>query len=217
MIKELIFRSKDMTINFNELNNLQLDVLREIGNIGPGNAVSALAKMVNRRIDMSVPKVKILEFSEIPDMLSAPEEPVVGILLGVTGDITGHILFMLDRKSARFLVNMLLGFKESTSVEFDELEMSAIKELGNIMTGAYVAALSMLTNLNILCSVPNVAIDMASAILSVTAIEFGMLGETVLYIASEFNEGDNKVIGDFFLIPDIDSYETLLKTLGVII
>ena len=88
-------------------------------------------------------------------------------------------------------------------MEFDELEMSAIKELGNIMTGAYVAALSMLINLNILCSVPNVAIDMASAILSVPAIEFGMLGETVLYIASEFNEGDNKVLGDFFLIPDI--------------
>ena len=82
-------------------------VLREIGNIGAGNAVSALAKMVNRRIDMSVPKVKILEFSEIPDMLGAPEEPVVGILLAMTGDITGHILFMLDRKSARLLVNML--------------------------------------------------------------------------------------------------------------
>lgn len=206
-----------MTINFNELNNIQLDVLREIGNIGAGNAVSALAKMINRKIDMAVPKVKILEFRKISDMLNAPEDPVIGILLGMTGDITGNILFMLDKKSARLLVNMLFGFKESTSEDFDELEMSAIKELGNIMTGSYVGALSMLTNLKILCSVPDVAIDMAGAILSVPAIEFGKLGETVLYIESEFNEGDNKVIGDFFLIPDIGSYETLLKTLGVII
>ncbi|HEY9059849.1 MAG TPA: chemotaxis protein CheC [Pseudobacteroides sp.] len=206
-----------MTINFSELNNIQLDVLREIGNIGAGNAVSALAKMINRKIDMAVPKVKILEFKKISDMLNAPEDPVIGILLGMTGDITGNILFMLDKKSARLLVNMLFGFKESTSEDFDEIEMSAIKELGNIMTGSYVGALSMLTNLKILCSVPDVAIDMAGAILSVPAIEFGKLGESVLYIESEFNEGDNKVIGDFFLIPDIGSYETLLKTLGVII
>jgi chemotaxis protein CheC len=206
-----------MTINFNELNNIQLDVLREIGNIGAGNAVSALAKMINRKIDMTVPKVKILEFNKITDMLNSPEDPVVGILLGMTGDITGNVLFMIDRKSARLLVNMLFGFKESSNEDFDELEMSAIKELGNIMTGSYVGALSTLTNLKILCSIPDVAIDMAGAILSVPAIEFGKLGETVLYIESEFNEGDNKVIGDFFLIPDIGSYETLLKTLGVII
>jgi chemotaxis protein CheC len=206
-----------MTINFSELNNIQLDVLREIGNIGAGNAVSALAKMINRKIDMTVPKVKILEFNKITDMLNSPEDPVVGILLGMAGDITGNVLFMIDKKSARLLVNMLFGFKDSTNEDFDELEMSAIKELGNIMTGSYVGALSTLTNLKILCGIPDVAIDMAGAILSVPAIEFGKLGETVLYIESEFNEGDNKVIGDFFLIPDIGSYETLLKTLGVII
>ncbi|MDP4179461.1 MAG: chemotaxis protein CheC [Bacillota bacterium] len=206
-----------MTINFNEFNNIQLDVLREIGNIGAGNAISALAKMINRKIDMSVPKVKILEFNKISDMLIEPEEPVVGILLRMTGDLTGSILFMLDKKSARLLVNMLFGFKESASEFFDEMEMSAIKELGNIMTGSYVAALSMLTSLKVLCSIPDVAIDMAGAILSVPAIEFGKMGETVLFIESEFNEGDNKVIGDFFLIPDVGSYEILLKSLGVIV
>jgi len=197
------------------LNNAQLDVLREIGNIGAGNAVSALAKMINKRVEMGVPKVKILEFKMIPEILGEPEELVIGILLGMSGDITGSILFILDNNSARLLVNMLFGNKKMTEERFDEMEMSAIKELGNIMTGSYVAALSMLTNLRIMCSIPDVAIDMAGAILSVPAIEFGKLGETVLYIETEFNEGEDKVIGDFFLIPDCDSYEILLKTLGV--
>jgi len=202
-------------MNISGLNNDQLDVLREVGNIGAGNAVSALAKMINKRVEMGVPKAKILEFKMISEILGEPEELVVGILLGMSGDITGSILFIIDNNSARLLVNMLFGNKEKKDGNFDEMEMSAIKELGNIMTGSYVAALSMLTNLRIMCSIPDVAIDMAGAILSVPAIEFGKLGETVLYIETEFNEGADKVIGDFFLIPDCDSYEILLKTLGV--
>jgi len=99
---------------------------------------------------------------------------------------------------------------------FDEIEISALKEIGNILTGSYLSAISMLTNLKITYSIPEIAIDMAGAILSVPAIEFAKLGDTVLYIETEFSEGDKKVFGDFFLIPDLDSYEVLLKALGVV-
>lgn len=206
-----------MPIGIDELNTNQLDVLREIGNIGAGNAVTALAKMLNKRVDMSVPKIKILNFKEIPDILGNSEALIAGILLGVTGDLKGNILFVLDLASAHTLVNILMGRQGlSQEAEFNEIEVSALKEMGNILAGSYLSALSMLTNLNILPSVPDLCVDMAGAILSVPAIGFGSVGETVLYIETQFTDGTEKVAGEFFLIPDVDSYETLLKALGVI-
>jgi chemotaxis protein CheC len=205
-----------MTISFDELNNMQLDVLKEIGNIGAGNAVTSLAKMIDKRVDMAVPKARILGFDKVSQILGGEEMLVVGILINVSGDITGSIMFILDINAARQLVNILFGNKEATSLDFDELELSALKEIGNILTASYLSALAGLTNLRIMPSVPELAIDMAGAILSVPAIEFGKVGDSVLYIETEFSEGITKVFGDFLLIPDVESYEVLLKALGVI-
>lgn len=204
-----------MVSGINDLSNIELDVLREIGNIGSGNAATALAKMLNRKVDMDVPRAKILEFKEVSDTLGGAELPVVGILLKVTGDLTGNIMFILQQQAAAMLVNMLMGRNSGSIEEFSEIELSALKEIGNILAGSYLSALSSLTNLKIMPSVPDMAIDMAGAILSVPAIEFGKVGDTVLYIETEFSEGSDKVVGDFFLVPDIDTYDVLLKALGV--
>lgn len=205
-----------MVTGINDLNNMQLDVLREIGNIGAGNAVTALARLLNRKVDMEVPKVKILGFQEVSETLGGAEIPVVGILLKVSGDLTGNIMFILQQHAATMLVNMLMGRPLETKQEFNEMDISALKEIGNILTGSYLSALSALTNLKIMPSIPDLAIDMAGAILSVPAIEFGKVGDTVLYIETEFSEGNEKVVGDFFLVPDFDTYDVLLKALGVI-
>lgn len=204
-----------MSINLENLNALQIDILKEIGNIGSGNAATALAAMINKKIDMQVPKVKIVEFKEVSTLLGGEEIPVVGILLKIEGDITGSIMFILDQKASKVLVNLMMGRDAEDPVEFDDMQLSALKELGNIMAGSYLGSLSMLTNLKIISSVPLLSIDMAGAILSVPAIEFGKVGDTVLYIETEFTEGSTKVQGDFFLIPDVDSYEILLKAIGV--
>jgi len=209
-----------MSINIDELNNLHLDVLREIGNIGAGNAVTALAKMLNRRIDMDVPKVKILEFKDVNETLGGAETLVAGILLRIGGDVSGYIMFIIEYNAAHLLVDILMGkpigeSEQNQQGEFDEIEISALKEIGNILAGSYISALSSLTNLNIQPSVPELAIDMAGAILSFPAIEFGKIGDTVLYIETEFSEDERKVIGDFFLIPDTQSYDILLNALGV--
>jgi chemotaxis protein CheC len=212
----LITGEMDMVTGIDELNNIQLDVLKEIGNIGSGNAATALAKMLNRKVDMDVPRAKILEFKEVSDTLGGAELPVVGILLKVSGDLTGNIMFILQQKAAAMLVNMLMGRPVDAVEEFSEIDLSALKEIGNILAGSYLSALSALTNLKILPSVPDIAIDMAGAILSVPAIEFGKVGDTVLYIETEFSEGSDKVVGDFFLVPDLETYDVLLKALGVI-
>ena len=205
-----------MTIDIGDLSNLQMDVLREIGNIGAGNAATALAKLIDKKVDMDVPKIKVLEFKEVNEVLGGAETLVVGILLRVTGNLTGNIMFLLEYQAAHVLVNILMGRPVDTSEEFSEIDLSALKEIGNILAGSYLSALSALTNLSIMPTVPELAIDMAGAILSVPAIEFGKVGDTVLYIETEFSEGSTKVVGDFFLVPDIESYDVLLKALGVI-
>lgn len=205
-----------MVKGIDDLNNMQLDVLKEIGNIGAGNAATALAKMLHRKIDMGVPRTKILEFKDVSETLGGAELPVVGILLKVNGDLTGNIMFILQQKAAAILVNMLMGRPVDVVEEFSEIDISALKEIGNILAGSYLSALSTLTNLKIYPSVPEMAIDMAGAILSVPAIEFGKVGDTVLYIETELSEGNEKVVGDFFLVPDLETYDILLKALGVI-
>jgi len=208
-----------MSLDFNKLDNFQIDVLKEIGNIGAGNAATALAKMLRRKVDMDVPKVKVLKFQEVSEILGEADIPVVGLLLRVMGDIKGSIMFILENEAARIWVNILMGKPQTEKkgyLNFDEIEVSALKEIANILSGSYLSALSSLTGLNILPSVPELAIDMAGAILSVPAIEFGKLGDSVLYIETEYLEGDTRVVGDFFLVPDFDSYHVLLKALGVI-
>lgn len=164
-----------MDLSIENLNNLHLDVLQEIGNIGAGNAVTALANMINKKVDMDVPSVKILNFSDISAILGGEEIVVSGVYFGITGDIEGNIMFLLDIESAKTLINILMGRDNKTEI-LDEMDKSALQEIGNILSGAYISSLSSLTGLDIKISVPSLCIDMAGAILSVPAIQFGHTG-----------------------------------------
>lgn len=191
---------------------MTLDVLKEIGNIGSGNAATALASMLSTRIDMNVPKVKIIEFKEVPTLLGGEEELIVGIYLKLKEDVEGSIMFILDVKSALNLVKMLLGEKAQL---LDEISISALLEIGNIIASSYVNSLSSLTGLKITVSIPAIAIDMAGAILSVPAIEFGLISDQTLFIETVFKQKENLVRGNLLLLPDINSFEKMLSRLGV--
>ncbi|MFP4697271.1 MAG: chemotaxis protein CheC [Eubacteriales bacterium] len=205
----------DDKLNIDQLNELHIDLLRELGNIGAGNATTALSQLINKKIDMGVPTVNILEFKELSEILGGAENPVVGILLNVEGEIKGMMMFVLEQSSAYRLVNLLMHRDINDFDEFNEMDLSALNEIGNIITGAYLSSLSTLTNLKIIASVPNMAIDMAGAILSVPAIEFGKVGDKALLIQTDFREGNEEVHGYFILIPDTESYEVILKALGI--
>lgn len=203
-------------INLNEINNMQFDVLREIGNIGAGNATTALSQMINSKVDMKVPNVQLLEFKELSDIVGGAENIVVGILFTLEGQIDGMMMFMMEKKAARHLVNLLMGNSADNSVEiFSEMELSALNEIGNIIAGAYLSSLSTLTNMLIVSSVPYLAIDMAGAILSVPAIEFGKIGDKALLIETEFGDQIRAVNGYFILIPTLESYGAILSSLGL--
>ena len=205
-------------IDLNELNDMQYDVLKEIGNIGAGNATTALSQMLNMKMDMSVPNVALLQFNEISQLMGDEDQTVAGILLGIEGDINGMMMFLFDTKSAHHLVNILMMQEKDAGVEgaeFSEMEMSALNEIGNIVSGSYLTAISTLTNLKIISTVPSMTIDMLGALLSVPASEFGKYGDKLLLIQSQFGELDF-VTGYFLLIPELESYDIILKSLGVL-
>ena len=201
-------------ITLEEMSDEYFDVLKELGNIGAGNATTALSQMMQCKVDMSVPQVKLMEFKELGEMMGGEEIIMACIYLAIEGDVAGSIMFLLEKQAARHLVNKLMG----TSVEgeeFSEMEFSALKEVGNIITAAYLNSLASLTNLKLHPSVPDLTVDMAGAILSVPAIEFGTLGDKMLLIQTQFF--DEMVLdGYFILVPNLDSYSKILSALGLV-
>lgn len=199
------------------MDSVQFDVLKELGNIGAGNATTALAKLINAKIDMKVPKVELLGFSDIAKVMGSEETVMVGILLMLEGDVNGMMMFLLEVESARNLVGKLMGIETNSDdegKEFDSIQLSALNEIGNIITGAYLSALSDLTRLKIISSVPSLQIDMAAAILSIPAIEFSKIGNKVLLIETRFDD-ETAIDGYFILIPELESYDVILNSLGV--
>ena len=200
-------------ITLEEMSDEYFDVLKELGNIGAGNATTALSQMMQCKVDMSVPQVKLMEFKELGQLMGGEEIIMAGIYLAIEGDVAGSIMFLLEKQAARHLVNKLMG----TSVEgeeFSDMEFSALKEVGNIITAAYLNSLASLTNLKLQPSVPDLTVDMAGAILSVPAIEFGTLGDKMLLIQTQFFD-DMVLDGYFILVPNLDSYGKILSALGL--
>lgn len=200
------------------INEMQFDVLKEIGNIGAGNATTALAKLINSKLDMKVPKVQMVGFQDLATVMGSEEHIMVAVLVTLSDDVEGMMMFLMDVKSAKFLISQMLksmGMEMpiDENAEFSEMELSVVSELGNIISGSYLAALSGLLQLVINISVPYVSVDMAGAILSVPAIEFGKVGDQVLLIETKF--GDDEVSGYFILIPEEESYEKIMKALGM--
>lgn len=201
--------------SFTSLSIIQLDALREIGNIGAGNAATALSQMVNRKIDMTVPQINAVPFNQVADMVGGPEQLVIGLYLRVEGNAPSNILFILPLKSASSLIDMLMGKPLGSTKEFNELDISALKELGNILAGSYLNALAMFTNLVFAPSVPALAIDMAGAILSTVLIQLGEVGDHALVIETVFFEDNQEVKGHFFLLPEPGSLDLIMEALGV--
>ena len=199
-------------LSMESLTTQYFDVLKEIGNIGAGNATTALATMLQCKVDMKVPQVRMMEFKDVGALLGGEEQELAGAYLSVEGDITGSILFLVQKEVALHLVSKLMGGMGGD--EFGEMERSAFKEISNIVTGSYLNALSTMTNMCIYPSIPDLAIDMAGAILSVPAIEFGIMGDKILLIQSQIAD-EIEMDGFFVMIPDMESYAKILRALGI--
>ena len=196
------------------LNSVELDVLKEIGNIGAGHAATALSQLMSEKIEMTVPNVSIVPFSKVSDHLGGAEEVVVGIFMKVFGDAPSKMLFLFSENDAETLVN-LVAKRNLPEEDLKDLEQSILQEISNIMTGAYLNARSKLTFLNLLSSVPAYAYDMAGAMIDSVLSDLGMIGDYALLIETRFKMTEQQINGHFFLIPDPGSLNVILEALGV--
>ena len=206
-----------MVYDFSELSGMQLDILREIGNIGSGNAATALAQLLNAKIDMNVPQVNILPFAEVPDLVGGADLHVVGLFLIATGSAPASILFLLPVDKACLLVDMLMGkeWGKTDPSNLSDMDISALMELGNIICATYLNALAMFTQLDFRPSVPALGIDMAGAILNTVLAQFGAVADHVLVLETEFKRDEQEIVGHFFLLPEPGSLDVILASLGV--
>lgn len=198
-----------------EFSELQFDVLKEISNIGAGNATTAISTMMGIKVNMEVPVIKFLEFKELAEVIGGAENLVVGILLGLEKDIDGMMMFIMDKPSAQRIISALLNMDFKAEDDFSEMGLSVLQELGNIIAGSYLSAISSLTRLSIAPTIPYLSIDMAGAILSVPAIEYGKVSDKALLIQSEFGNEDMTVDGYFILIPTLEAFDTIFASLGL--
>ncbi|MBC8079425.1 MAG: chemotaxis protein CheC [Gorillibacterium sp.] len=202
-------------VTFLSLADLQLDLLKEIGNIGAGHAATALSTLLDKPIDMLVPEVRFVPFEEITESLGGPEKLVVAIFLRVEGDTPGNLFFILSIESAKRLLENLVGIRSEENLGFSEMELSALNEIGNILAGSYLSSLADFTKLSMMPTVPSLAVDMAGAILSFGLLQFGEMGDLALFIDTKFLQYNDVVEGHFFFIPDPESFNRIFTALGV--
>src|SRR5918997_2089661 len=186
------------------LKAIQLDALREVANIGAAHAATALSTMTGGTIMISVPTINVSRLEEVPPQVSAPEEPVAAVLMHMLGDLTGRTLLVFPKATAMRLSELMLRRPAGSSKDLGELEQSAIKEAGNILSGAYMNALSDFMGMMLLPSPPSLAVDMSSAVLSTAYLQFGSDKDYVFCVESEFYLQDigERLRGFFLLLPD---------------
>ncbi|MEK4424450.1 chemotaxis protein CheC [Solibacillus sp. FSL K6-1523] len=209
-------------MNFSDkINSIHLDVLKEIGNIGAAHAATALSDLLQKKIDMRVPNVEMVSFNDMMELAGGSENVVVGIFLRIEGDAEGSMFFILPIEQANRFIRRLI---HDESFDFyapsvPELGLSAMQEMGNILSGSYLSALSDFTGLKIYPTVPGLSVDMFGAIISIGLIELSQVSDTVIVINTAIFEEDIKdeeaVRGNFFLLPNPESFEAIFKALGV--
>ncbi|MBR4571787.1 MAG: chemotaxis protein CheC [Candidatus Riflebacteria bacterium] len=194
----------------------QLDALREIGNIGSGNAASALAQFLNRKIDMSVPNASIMDLNDIPKIVGGPNTPLLGIFLKIMGEISGRFLLLIpEATSIKILKTLMPGFEISSLTKMGEMESSCMREIGNILAGAFLNALSVLTQTPMLNSLPSLNFDYAGAMIDNVVADMTAVSDKVLMMETSFIEEQEDMRIHIFILPAPDSLKLLLQKIGV--
>lgn len=196
------------------LSALQIDALREAGNIGAGNAAIALSQMVQKKVGLSTPKASLMRLTDVPELVGGPEAPVAGVYLNVSGDCSGSILLLLEEDSAGRLAGLMVP-SEMDAPEMTVVKKSALQETGSILSASYLNALGQLTGLLFKPSVPGFAMDMAGAILDYVLVDLGASEDYVLVVETDFVVSGVKILGHLVLFPDLGTLSKILERLGV--
>lgn len=198
-----------------ELNKLQLDALKEIGTIGAGNAATSLSKMIRKRVNIKVPNAKVIRVEKVPDLVGGPEELITAVIFEVNSTVNGMIMVLFSLEEAKKLSAILLSKTFEEVHILDEMGISALKEVGNVLTGTYLNALAALTNLKITHSIPNYASDMLISVIDGVLIKLSLEADDAIVVETEFEIEEKLVHGFILFIPDPEGLQAILKTLGL--
>jgi chemotaxis protein CheC len=194
-----------------------LDVLKEIGNIGSGNAASALATMLNDKVSIGLPSCEMLPFSSITRGFESPEEIVVGTLVQMSGDLEGFVMLIMTLQASLELLTQLTG-EDYTDLDLNDYDhvceaLTPVSEIGNILVGSYLSAIAAMTNMAIVPSVPALSVDMVMAMMNLPAVVYGSVGEAVMYMETHFSNDRALIKGQYFLVPTVAAYSKLMSAL----
>ena len=171
---------------YEEMNALELDILKEIGSIGGGNAATALSSMLSAKVNMTLPRAEILEFNEAIEKMGDPESVVAAIFVEMSGEIEGIMLFILPQEFSDDILFRMLGKTRVELLELEEIDTSVLTEIGNIVISSYVTALSSLTNVEVELSVPQFTVNMLGGILSVPIAMMGQHSDRIMMVTGDF-------------------------------
>lgn len=200
---------------YENLNELQLDVMREIGNIGAGNACTALSVLLGTTIDMSVPQVQLLGYESTAEHLGGQDNTVIGLKVSITDDLEGMMVHIVQKKFAERIINTFYAKTIDDVTALDEMDMSVLNEMANITSGAYANSMATLTGLFVNIGTPSQVPGKVSEIMKLPITEFVKPGEKILMVDEEFTIGDEKVSSNMIMALESDSLEKLFGKLGV--
>jgi chemotaxis protein CheC len=204
-----------MIQKFEDLNATHLDVLTEIGNIGSGNASTAMSTMIGKETTIRLPQVVTLDFQDAIEHCGSPEELRATVLIRLKNEIEGMILLMITQELAEVILNIFFQKSNVDLLHLDEGDISALTELGNIMGSSYISAIATLTGLNVGVETPSFTVDMLGAVMSVPVIEFGEVGDKLLCIDKSIEIDGVCVKSNMMLIPTVESLSVLFSGLGI--
>ena len=200
---------------YEDLNLQELDVMKEIGSIGTGHAATALSKLLQREVRITIPKVQILDFDGAVKRIGKEEEIIGATLVQMSGDLDGLMLFLYDKRFARKMLKKLLQTEYKDFDAMDDMAFSALKEVGNIIICSYINAFSQLVHVDLHLSVPSSTVNMLGGILTVPMAEFGYESDKLMYSNADFLMDGKSLPSWLLMLPDIHSLNTILEKLGV--
>ena len=201
-------------MGFSQLTEEQLQTLQEMSNIGMDHAATALSQLMKKNIHLKVPRLLVMDVAHVPEFLGGAQLKVVGVYLQILGDARGNIMMVYTRENAIRMLENLISRDNPRGALLSELEVSALKEVGNILASAYLNALGERLKMTLIPSVPALSFDMAGAVLDFVLSAQDETGDLSFMIETEFSEDNNTFSGHFFLLPDHASVDVILRKIG---
>lgn len=202
--------------SYEDMNLQELDVMKEISSIGTSHAATSLSKLLQKEVRISIPEVNVLGYDETVNRIGEIEELVAATLVRMSNEVNGLMLFIFKLDLANVLLEKLIGRRYNSFEEMDEMDYSALEEIGNIIICSYVNAFTQLVGVEIDLSVPSSTLNMLGGILTVPIAEYGYVTDKLMYINAEFIVDGKKLSDGLLMLPDIASLNSILEKLGVL-